>query len=228
MIVPALIRLKRYLTVILRWLLITFTVFVLTFLGGNYITDNFLFKICTASAGLQVPPSDLLIPAGGTVTFRPEFENIIRSPAFLLPVIMDLDLDKAWAKRASKSQEGQLSPQDALAHMNQILKLDCVSGTSVITITASSDVPKEAADIANAIADRYKSMREFEEDQRSTGGLKQEHSVRILTRAQIPPIPDKSFAYLVTILVAGFLSLMAASFVEMIFLFLRASTRTNN
>jgi capsular polysaccharide biosynthesis protein len=119
--------------------------------------------------------------------------------------------------------------------MNKILKLDFVSETNVVTITASSDVPKEAADIANAIADRYKAMRDFEEDRGKNRGedsiadrQPQEGPVLILSRAQTPPVPDKFFAYLVTILAAGLLSVMAASFVEMIFLFLRAAERTDN
>jgi len=169
MSVPAPSRLQRYLTVILRWLLVAIGAFVVTMLAGKCIMDNFFFKVYTARAQIQVAPDDLMIPPGGTKddpgAFQPVYENIIRSPDFLLPLILDLNLDKTWNKGVFKAQEEQLSPQDALANMNKILKLDLVSGTNVITITVSSDVPKEAADIANAIATRYKTVRDFEEDQ---------------------------------------------------------------
>jgi len=58
-----------------------------------------------------------------------------------------------------------------------------------------------------------------------------ESPVRIIFRAEAPTEPskpNKSFDFIVTILVAGFLSVAAASFVEIILLFLRASERTDN
>ena len=290
-------RLQRYLTVILRWLLITFVVFVLTILTGNYITDNLLPKVYTATAQIQVLPHS---HAGSfdQISFQKELETM-QSPEFLLPVIYDLGLDKAWAKRIDKSgldalpPQDALLPQDALAYMNKTLKLDVVRGTNIINITVSSDVPIEAARIANAIADRYKTLLDAEEfenehqhdndslrdqiarqqkvvDEKKTAlgkmqkdqsptyhdaqrdldqqqsildalnvRLKQneadrqleESPVRIISRAEIPTIPskpDKTVAFIVTALVAGFLSVAAASFVEIIFLFSRASERTDN
>jgi len=47
---PAPSRVMRYLTVILRWLLIAIAVFVLTVRIGGYITDNLLPKVYKATA----------------------------------------------------------------------------------------------------------------------------------------------------------------------------------
>jgi uncharacterized protein involved in exopolysaccharide biosynthesis len=294
-------RFNRYLTVILRWLVITSVVFVLTFITGFYITEHLFHKVYTATAQIQIRARNVTEVPGlnddgiyrpTPVSFEAEF-SLMQSPEFLLPVIYDLGLDKAWAKRVDKSsldalppQDGLL-PQDALAYMNKILKLDFVRGTNIINITASSDLPTEAANIANAIADRYKTMRDIEEDQHNSRGadalrnqiaqqqkvveekkaemgklpqgqspaylaaqrvLKQQQSlldalnvrlkqdiadrqlqespVRIVSRAEPPENPsrpNKGLDFIVTILAAGFLSVMAASFVEIILLFLRAS-----
>jgi uncharacterized protein involved in exopolysaccharide biosynthesis len=240
MTVPTASRFKRYFTVILRWLLITSVVFVLTVLTGVYITDNILPKVYTATAQIQVRPRSAINPGQETgpqifdrTNFQAEFE-IMESPDFLLPVINELGLDKTWTQRVFKSKEDELSDQDALAYMNKILKFNYVRGTNVITITASSDVPKEAADIANAIADRYKTMRDLEEDQRNSRDADrqlQQSPVRIISRAEVPTIlakPNTAHCFIVTIVGAGFLSVMAASFVEIILLFLRASERTDN
>jgi uncharacterized protein involved in exopolysaccharide biosynthesis len=176
--------------------------------------------------------------------------------------------------------------------MNKILKLDFSRGSNIINITVSSDVPEETAAIANAIADKYKTLRDVEEDQRNKRGqdalrdqiaqqqkvvddakaalgkisdhqspgyqaaklelgrqqslldamnvrLQQiitddpliQSPVRIVSRAEVPTVPtkpDRHFAFLVMIVVGGVLSVMAASFVEIILLFLRAGERPGN
>ena len=59
----------------------------------------------------------------------------------------------------------------------------------------------------------------------------QESPVRIISRAEVPTIlakPNTARCLIVTIVGACFLSVMAASFVEIILLFLRASERTDN
>lgn len=221
MTVPTATRFSRYLTVILRWLLIAFVVFALANLIGFYITDHILPKVYTATAQIQIVAN----PQSSDAPFQAELETM-ESPDFLRPVINDLDLDGAWAKRVYKSQQELLPFAEALAYMHKILRIDVVQGTNIIDITAASDEPKEAADIANAIANRYQAARDNEERQRNT-----ESPVRIVSRALAPTVPSepsKVFDLIVTNVVAGFLSIMAASFVEMIFLFLRAGERTNN
>ncbi len=221
MTVPTASRFSRYLTVILRWLSITVAVFFLAMLGGVTITDHLLPKVYTATAQLQIGPAGMTGTSAldpnhnNSIPFQAEFE-VMQSPDFLLPIIHDLGLDKVWAKRLSPSKEDQLTPVQALAYIHKILRLDYLRGTNIVNITVSDDLPKEAADIANAIADRYQTISQS--------------PVRIISRAvppEYPSRPNRAFDYIVTILVAGFLGVMAASFVEVILLFLRASKRSD-
>jgi uncharacterized protein involved in exopolysaccharide biosynthesis len=241
MSVPDISRLKRYLAVILRWFAITAVVFVLTLLSGYYITENLLSKVYTATAQIQIIPRGHVIvpgidsnPQSYDSTFHVEIETM-QSPEFLLPIIYDLGLDKAWAKRVDQPgldalpSQDALLPQDALAY--KILKIKLQRETNTINITISSDEPTEAARIANAVADRYKILRNTAAHQTSLEGVSQESPVRIISRAEPPTEPskpNKNFDFIVTMVVAGFLSLAVASFVEIILLFLRASERTDN
>lgn len=295
MTVPPAPRAIRYLALVLRWLLIAAGVFMLTNAICTYFIDRVLPQVYTAKATLQVPASELIIPAAGTrpepVALQPEFENTIRSPDFLLSVIKDLDLEQAWAKRLYKSNE-QLPDVDALTRMENLLDFGASPATSTIEIVAASDVPQEAADIANAVADRYKTTLDMQVDQQNSGSedslheqiagqqkvvddkktalekigdhesstysvaqrdlgqqqaildalivrLKQvmadaalqESPVSILDRAEIPTVPthpNRTLAYYVTMITATLAGLVAASFVEIIFLFLRAAKRTDN
>jgi succinoglycan biosynthesis transport protein ExoP len=169
----------EYFKIIRNRLWVIFTIFALTVLSGFYVTEEVLPKVYTASSQIQIRASRVLDVGGiggGTTDksvdatqFQNEFE-IMQSPDVLTPIITDLQLDKIWAKRVYKSNMDKLPMQDALAYMNRILKLDFKKGTNIIEITISSEVPKECSDIANAIADRYKTMRDVEEDQRNNRG----------------------------------------------------------
>jgi len=169
----------EYFKIIRNRLWVIFTIFTLTVLSGYYVTNEVLPKVYTATAQIQIRPRGVVdVPAlsnnkteGGfdPIGFQAEFE-IMKSSDVLLPIITDLQLDKIWAKRVYKSTLEALPPQDAMAYMNNILKLDFTRGTNIINITISSEVPKECADVANAIADRYKTMRDVEEDQRTNRG----------------------------------------------------------
>jgi capsular polysaccharide biosynthesis protein len=219
---PVPTRLGRYLTVILRWLAVNFFVFALSASAGLYIINNVMTKVYTATAQIQVPNGDT-DSHGGTI-----FE-VMASPEMLLPIIHDLNLDKAWTQQVYVADSDQLPDVDALTHMGKILRIEQVQGTNIFKITASSEVPQEAADIANALADRYKILRDDEEHP----GLKESRisSVFIVSRAEAPSAPsrpNKVFDYPATIVLAVILSLMASSFVEVIFLLLRAAERTDN
>jgi uncharacterized protein involved in exopolysaccharide biosynthesis len=245
--------------------------------------------VFTAKAEMLLQPKSgipLLKPTSPTPTpFQPEFEAI-ESSDFLLPLIHDLGLDKAWDARIFQSKDDQLIDSESLDYMHKVLKLEVKPGTDRVEITASSDLPQEAADIANAVADRYKTLRELEDFERNNQGndalkaqidrqqkvvddkkaalekmpqdqssaylaakrdldqqqslldalnvhLKQDNSnfaleespVRIICRAKPPEYPTKpnrTVCLVVTTVIAGLLSVMAASFVELISLFLRA------
>jgi capsular exopolysaccharide synthesis family protein len=169
----------EYFKIIRNRLWVIFTIFSLTVLSGIYVTNEVLPKIYMASAEIQIRPRGVVEMSGlntnktegnfDPTAFQAEFE-IMQSPDVLMPIITDLQLDKIWAKRVYKSGLDALPPQDALGYMNRILKLDLKRGTNIIGITVSSEVPKECADISNALADRYKTMRDVEEDQRTNRG----------------------------------------------------------
>jgi uncharacterized protein involved in exopolysaccharide biosynthesis len=131
---------------------VVFTVFVLAFAHGAYITYCVLPRIYEADAKIEVPRLDISGPIHNEL-------EIINSPDVLSPIITDLELDKIWAKRLKLAID-QVPMQDALGYLNKNLRFDCAPGSSVITITVSSEVPKEASDVANAVADRYQSVRE--------------------------------------------------------------------
>jgi succinoglycan biosynthesis transport protein ExoP len=171
----------EYFKIIRNRLWVIFTIFTLTVLSGYYVTNEVLPKVYTATAQIQIRPARVtditpIGPDGATekgldsMQFQAEYE-IMQSSDVLLPIITDLQLDKIWAKRVYKTGLEALPPQDALAYMVAHLKLDFSHGTNIINITFSSEVAKEAADVANAVADRYKTMRDVEEDEKTNRGL---------------------------------------------------------
>jgi polysaccharide biosynthesis transport protein len=170
---------REYFKVIRSRLWVIFTIFILTVLSGAYVTEEVLPKIYSAAAQIQIKPRGEEMVTGfdgastdrpfDPVTFQSEFE-IMQSQDVLLPIIHDLGLDKTWARTVYKGAVEKLTDQQALGYMNSILKIDFKRGTNILLITAQSTEPKEAALIANAVADRYKSMRDSEEDQRANMG----------------------------------------------------------
>ena len=170
---------NEYFKIIRNRLWVIFTIFILTLVSGYYVTNYILQKGYTATAQIQVLPRNVLLTAGMTslnttgvfdpTDFQAEFE-IMQSSQVLSPIITDLQLDKAWAKKY-KSPLDALPMQDALTIMTKnMLKLDFSKGTNIINIMVLSDSPTEAADIANAVADRYKKMRDADVEQRNSQG----------------------------------------------------------
>ena len=130
----------------------------------------------SATAEIEIPPRGGARLEPGT--FKPipptaqdwqgEFE-VIESPEVVAPIITDLNLDRIWAKRLNSGDA--LPMEDALKYLGSRLKLEGKSGTWIIRITVTSDVPQEAANIANSIADHYKAMRDQAEEQLSRRGI---------------------------------------------------------
>jgi capsular exopolysaccharide synthesis family protein len=157
---------------------VIFTIFALTVLSGWYVTNQVLPKIYTATSQIQILSRGVVDISGlvngrtdpgfDPTAFEAEFE-IMQSPNVLSPIITDLQLDKTWAKRLHTSLDA-LPPQDALAILQNNLHLDFKRGSNIIEISVTSEVPTECRDIANALADRYKTMRDVEEDQRAQRG----------------------------------------------------------
>jgi succinoglycan biosynthesis transport protein ExoP len=169
---------NEYFKIIRNRLWVIFTIFALTVLSGLYVTEEVIPKKYTATSSIQIRPrsydvsgiesSDTQPGQFSTIDFQAEFQ-IMQSANVLMPIISDLQLDKVWAKRL-KAGVDALSPQNALAHLNGILKLDFQKGTNIINITVTSEVPKECMDVANDLANRYKTSRDVEEDERVNRG----------------------------------------------------------
>lgn len=173
------IQFHEYFRIIRNRLWVIFTIFSLSVISGVYVTYEILPKSYSAVSQIQihsrgelaingVGPDGTTAPGFDPTSFQAEFE-IMQSPDVLLPIINDLGLDKIWAQRLNAGVD-KLPPQEALNYMSGVVKPDFKRGTDIIEITASSEVPKEAADIANAVADRYKAMRDAEQGQRTNKG----------------------------------------------------------
>ena len=195
-----------------RWIVMALCVAALIFLGGLYETYLILPKIYTAQSEIEiVPPSN---PSGWSPARDVE---ILKSPAILKPVVTDLNLGHIWAKRVYKSDLDQLPMQDSLAYMAQIAHYDIVPGTSIVRITVASEVPKEAADVANAIADRFSA-----EAHEGTLGI---DAVRIISRAEPPEYPTKPNKALDTAMAFAIALVAGPLIATLLEIFLRTITR---
>jgi uncharacterized protein involved in exopolysaccharide biosynthesis len=228
----------RYLTVFLRWIMVAFGVFALTVLAGSYLINSVFTRVYTATAEMQVKASRTGGSPGKVADGNPlssdDFASdlaVFRSNDFLLAVVNDLSLDKTWSKRSLKAPGDALSPNEAVARLQKRLEFKLIEGTDIIGVTASSDEGQEAADIANAVVEQYKALRDAEEGQindQEGASMQQQSPVRIVSRAVVPTAPsspDKKLDFIITLGAGLFLGIMAASFAEVILLLARASER---
>ncbi len=183
------------LKIMARWLGIAFVIFILIILGGAYLTLQVLPKVYTATAEILIHPGighAWMVDAAHPSPTSHEEIDAMESPAVLLPIITDLNLDQIWAKRFHQRNGEKLSTLEVMAYMKKILRIDRIPGTNIDRITVASEVPKEAADIANAVADKYKTMRQAQEDQRNIRG---EESLREQIDQQQKVIREKRAAW---------------------------------
>jgi capsular exopolysaccharide synthesis family protein len=160
---------------------VIFIIFALTAGSGWFVTDQILPRIYSATAEVEIRPrgEEAVNSFDGSTTDRPfeqtlfqsEFERM-KSPDVLMPIIDDLGLEKKWAQVLTKGKVDQLTPLQALSYMKgTVLDIQFKKGTELIDITANTRDPKEAADIANAVANHYKQVRDAEESERANGGI---------------------------------------------------------
>jgi len=174
------IQLREYFKIVRGRLWVIFTIFSLTVMSGYYVTQYVLPKIYTASAQIQIKPRgqmDVASATGGDKTEKPLDSYVLQSEIeimqtgdILLPVINDLGLDKTWARRDFKSTMPSLPPTIALDYMRKKVSIDFKRNSNILIISADSQEAKEAANIANAIIDRYKASRDAEEEKRFNSG----------------------------------------------------------
>jgi polysaccharide biosynthesis transport protein len=161
------IRIRK--TVILAvFLLVVITATVVTFiLPESYAS--------TARIKIEGDQSDIAFnadPRLGGQTYDPyfiqtEFETI-RSERVLTNVVNSLDLKQEWAKQNG----GQpLKMPEAIAFLKNRMALNPVRNTKFIEITLFSENRDEAAKLANAVAEAYKTFRLEERRQLSNSGI---------------------------------------------------------
>ena len=161
---------QRYATVLIRAGAVMVLAFVLTRITGRFIADYFLPPHYVAVTEIEVAPPPAVLGGPGTMEVLAQQNeiSIMRSPNVLMPIIQDLRLDHAWAAPASDqaSSAKPLAPLNALGLLSQLLKIETVPHSHLIRISVMDTTREEAAQIANAIAARYKAMRDAEEAQR--------------------------------------------------------------
>jgi len=86
-----------------------------------------------------------------------EFE-VIQSDVVLGKVIRDLDLENKWGQRYGRGQ--RLKPQEVLGLLKMHMDLRPVRSSNLIEIRVFSEIPEEAAVIANKIAEDYQAYEQ--------------------------------------------------------------------
>ena len=95
---------------------------------------------------------------------------MIQSEVILGKVIEDLDLNKEWGKKYAGGE--RLKTPETILMLKSRLDLRPVRNTSLIEIRVFSEKPDEAAKIANALAEAYKSTANSNAWSLSRGGIK--------------------------------------------------------
>ena len=171
---------NEYFRIIRNRLWVIFTIFALTLVSGIYVTEQVLpKKLYRLGADPDPERAEQARPALGRgenstrpidpIEFQTEYERI-NSPGRARSRHHKLGLDKVWAKRIYKSARLTSCPlQDARNYLNSIL-----SQSSITAPTSSKSPAKRSAeggaDIANAVVDSYKELRDGEQiEQQLTG-----------------------------------------------------------
>jgi uncharacterized protein involved in exopolysaccharide biosynthesis len=111
-----------------------------------------------ATVRIKIEQDDEFI---GVYTYDPYFIQtsleIIRSQLVLSNVVADLNLKEVWGKEHSYGEP--LKTARCYAILRRHVRLMPVGNTKFVDITYHGDTPKEAADVANAIAESYRKYR---------------------------------------------------------------------
>lgn len=160
-----------------------FAVFVTVFLITVMITTAITFILPESFASTARIKID--VPVTGTNTYDPyfiqtEFE-VIQSQAVLSRVVEKLSLNSGWGKKYYNGE--QLKSDESLQILKGRLSLAPVRGTKLISITVYSDEPREAASLANAVAEAY---QDYAGEKKYPSG-----TVEIIDRAEPAHLPSR-------------------------------------
>ncbi|HEY4415973.1 MAG TPA: hypothetical protein VGO57_09795 [Verrucomicrobiae bacterium] len=198
-------------------------VFVLIFLLSVISVTAITFILpesfaSTARIRIENPSADANKNAFDPYFMETQLE-ILNSEVVLVPVIASLHLNEVWGKKYS---HGEIFKDDeSLEILKRRLIIAPVRGVQVAAITVYSDNGKEAAKIANAIAESYRNYRI--KDFGLKRGISQPAMVQLIDIAVpslIPVKPNKPrnicFGVALGALVAGFCGGIAAWFASLI------------
>ena len=138
-------------------------VFITVFLITMFITTAVTFILpesYASTARIKVEPATESgtngVSAYDPYFIQTEFE-ILQSQIVLEPAIAKLNLNVEWGKKYFNGQT--LKTTETMEILKGRLSLAPVRGTKLIAITVYSDDAREAATIANAIAESYRDYR---------------------------------------------------------------------
>ena len=228
------VRSKVYATVVIRWALIVALVFCAVMASGVYVTNHLLARVYSATAVMQVSGQPVSAEAyGGWAFSSPRSRAIqvelksIESPEIMQAVVTSLALDKAWAN-GNFDRSDPLTLTEAVHYLESHLRLNFKHDSTVVEVTASSDDPKEAANIANQVVELYRvshARTTDDTDHASSDASATPGTVRITSLAEVPTepsAPNKRLCYAIAAGIAGMLAVMVASSVEICLLIARA------
>ncbi len=163
------IRLRK--TVILAvFLLVVITATLVTFILPEAFASTARIKIEREGSDIQEMSGLPTVSSYDPYFIQTEFE-VIQSEVILDRVITALNLNEEWGKRYTGG-EPLKTPETRRILLGQI-NLKPVRNTSLIEIQVYSEKPKEAADLANALAKAYRDWRLEQSRELALGGIRE-------------------------------------------------------
>jgi capsular polysaccharide biosynthesis protein len=132
------------------------TVFVAVFLVTVLSSVVITFILPESYASTARINAEVITTNADPFAVTSEFD-VILSPAVLKQVIEKLDLNTAWGRKYSNGEN--LNTPETLEILKARLSLMSIRNTEIIEITAYSDDPREAAQIANTVVEAYRDYR---------------------------------------------------------------------
>lgn len=154
-------------------ILAVFLLVVITATVGSLLDPEGFASTAQITVEQEHPDIQSMESGSGLASYDPyflqtEFE-VIQSDAVLSRVIQAMHLNEVWGKKYNNGQP--LKQSDTEAIIKHSLDLHPIRNTKVIEITASSDNPEEAAQLANQIAESYRLYRQEKYDEIKTHGI---------------------------------------------------------
>jgi len=137
-----------------------------------------LHRMYCATAEIQILPTGPVV-ISGPIYRAPDVEpdnwleletQVIQAPDIMMDVVKSLKLDPIWTKRF-QAEHPLWDSKDSINHLYKVVRVQSVRQTDLVEITAYSEIPQEAADIANAVVDTYKANHDKEEVKRHEPGI---------------------------------------------------------